>query len=257
VTATPPPLRVLGVSKRYRRGAPAYGTLRDGLAALWRRSARPVLEVPALDGVDLEVARGEVVGVLGRNGAGKSTLLKVIARITPPDTGRIEVRGRVSSLIEVGAGFHPELTGAENILLHGAILGLRRRLLRAQTAEIAAFAGVEDALHTPVKHFSTGMYARLGFAVAVHARPDLLLVDEVYAVGDEEFRARCVERVRTLAEGGTAVLLVTHDLEALARLADRAVWIERGRVERDGVAAPVVRAYRAALGAGAASDPGA
>jgi ABC-type polysaccharide/polyol phosphate transport system ATPase subunit len=248
---------VLGVSKRFRRGAPAYGTLRDRIAALWRRGARPVLDVPALCGVDLEAARGEVVGIVGRNGAGKSTLLKVVARITPPDAGRVEVRGRVSSLIEVGAGFHPELTGAENVLLHGAILGVPRRTLRALTPEIASFAGVEDALHTPVKHFSTGMYARLGFAVAVHARPDLLLVDEVYAVGDEEFRARCVDRVRALAEGGTAILVVTHDLEALGRLADRAVWIEAGRVERDGGVGEVVRAYRTALGGAAAREPGA
>lgn len=234
------PLVVQDLAKTYRRGGAAYGTLRDLLAG--SRAERRT--VRALDGVDLQVDAGETLAVVGVNGAGKTTLLKVIARITPPDRGRVEVGGRLSALIEVGAGFHPELTGRENVMLHGSILGLPRRSLRQAMAAIAAFAGLEDAMDTPVKHFSTGMYARLGFAVAVHADPRVLLVDEVLSVGDEAFRARCYDRIDALMRDGTAILFVSHDLAAVERVAARALWLDAGRIRQEGPAAAVVAAYR-------------
>ncbi len=248
-----PRLTLQGVSKRYQRQRVAYGTLRDLLRV--RRRHAPGPDIHALDCIDLEVGAGEIVGVIGPNGAGKSTLLKVIARITPPDQGRIEVRGRSASLIELGAGFHPELTAAENILLHGAIQGLRRAWLRRETEAIVDFAGVREALHVPVKHFSTGMYARLGFAVAVHARPEVLLVDEVYAVGDESFRQRCVERLTQLRAGGTAILFVSHDLAAVRALADRALWLKVGRAAGLGDPAAVIQAYCADVRSHEAAAP--
>jgi ABC-type polysaccharide/polyol phosphate transport system ATPase subunit len=234
-----PALVVREVWKRYRAGGPAYGSLRDVLARLGRRPSTPARSVQALADVSLEVARGEVLGVAGANGAGKSTLLKVVARVTPPDSGRVEVRGSLSPLIEVGAGFHPELTGEENVMLHGSILGIPRRALREAMGAIADFAGVREAMGTPVKHFSTGMYARLGFAVAVHAAPDVLLVDEVLSVGDPPFRRRCLERIDELRRGGTAVLFVSHDLAEMTRVADRALLLEDGRVVSEGDPAAV------------------
>jgi ABC-type polysaccharide/polyol phosphate transport system ATPase subunit len=239
-----PRLEVEEVVKRYWRGRAAYGSLRDTLAGLFvGRRARGV-PVEALDGVSLAVAAGEMLAVVGSNGAGKTTLLKVIARITPPDAGRVVVRGRLSALIEVGAGFHPELTGRENVMLHGSILGLSRRFVRQRMDAIAAFAGLADALDTPVKHFSTGMYARLGFSVAVHAEPQLLLVDEVLSVGDEAFRERCYARIDALRQGGTALLFVSHDLDAVARHADRAVWLHAGRIRAAGDPQAVLDRYR-------------
>jgi len=237
-------LRVQDLAKTYRRGGAAYGTLRDLLGG--SRGARR--EVRALDGVDLAVAAGETLAVIGENGAGKTTLLKVVARITPPDRGRVEVVGRLSALIEVGAGFHPELTGRENVMLHGSILGLARPTLRAAMDDIADFAGLADALDTPVKHFSTGMYARLGFAVAVHAGPRVLLVDEVLSVGDEAFRARCYDRIDDLTRSGCAILFVSHDLAAVERVAARALWLHAGRIREEGAAHDVVAAYRGFVG---------
>lgn len=254
-------VRLEGVTKRYGVGGAAYGTLRDRVASLLRRSRTPRRTLTAIDALDLDVAAGETLGVVGANGAGKSTLLKLVARITHPDAGRIEVVGRVSALIEVGAGFHPELTAAENILLHGSILGLPRRTLREQMSGILAFAGVTDRAHTPVKHFSTGMYARLGFAVAVHADPGVLLVDEVLSVGDEQFRARCYERIAELRAGGTAILFVSHDLDAVRRVSDRAIWLDGGTTAAAGLADSVVDTYLAGTrrgdsATGAAQPPG-
>jgi len=195
--------------------------------------------------VSFTVAPGEMLGVIGDNGAGKSTLLKVLARITPPDRGRVEIRGRLASLIEIGAGFHPELTGRENVLLHGSILGLPRRVLHASMGSIAQFAGLDGAMDTPVKFFSTGMYARLGFAVAVHAAPRVLLVDEVLSVGDLAFRERCHERIRRIKAEGTAIVFVSHDLPAIEALCDRVIHLEAGRVRAEGPAAEIVAGYRA------------
>ena len=238
-----PALRVVDCVKHYERGAPAYGSLRDSLGRLFGRRT-PRERVPALDGVSLDLARGETLGVIGDNGAGKSTLLKVIARITHPDAGRVEVNGRLSSLIELGAGFHPELTGRENVMLHGSILGLPRRTLTQSLASIADFAGLTDAMDTPVKFFSTGMYARLGFAVAVHAAPRILLIDEVLSVGDQTFRQACYDRIRKIRAEGTAILFVSHDLPVVAALCNRAVHLAAGRIRAEGPAAGVVAAYQ-------------
>lgn len=240
-----PALSVEGVSKTYVVGRPAYGSLRDWLGRPSRRQPMARREVHALRDVSLSIAPGETLGLIGANGAGKSTLLKVVARITPPDAGRVAVRGRASSLIELGAGFHPELTGAENVVLHGTILGHRPRDLRRDLDEIAAFAGLTDQMHVPVKHFSTGMYARLGFAVAVYADPDVLLVDEVLAVGDLAFRARCLERIARLQAGGGAVLFVSHDLDTVQAACSRVGWLDGGCLRALGAPDRVVAAYRA------------
>jgi len=244
-----PAVRVIHCSKDYFRGRPAYGSLRDTVVRLVARGAvEPTERVRALDDVSFDVQAGETLGVVGDNGAGKSTLLKILARITPPDRGRVEVRGRLSSLIEIGAGFHPELTGSENVLLHGSILGLSRRVLRDALGEIAEFAGLDGAMDTPVKFFSTGMYARLGFAVAVHATPRVLLVDEVLSVGDVSFRERCYDRIRTMKAAGTAILFVSHDLRAVRTICDRAVQLAHGQVVAEGAPETVVGAYESASG---------
>ncbi|MDA1194904.1 MAG: ATP-binding cassette domain-containing protein [Planctomycetota bacterium] len=248
-------LEIQGLSKRFRRGAPAYGSLRDTVMRLVRRAPPPGTSVVALEAFDLTVEAGAITGVVGANGAGKSTLLKIIARITPPDAGRVVVRGPVASLIELGAGFHPELTAAENVLLHGSILGVARTAMRPLLGSIAAFAELEDALDTPVKFFSTGMYARLGFAVAVHVRPRLLLVDEVLSVGDLRFRQRCEEAIAALCRAGAAVLYVSHDLDSVARMCAEAVWLDGGRVRARGVVPGVLAAYRASAAGSAPERP--
>jgi lipopolysaccharide transport system ATP-binding protein len=201
----------------------------------------------ALADVNLEVARGASVGVIGRNGAGKSTLLKLLAGITAPSRGRIVMDGRVAALIEVGSGFHPELTGRENILLSGAILGMRRREVAAKLERIVEFAGVERFIDTPVKWYSSGMYVRLGFAIAAHLEPHILLVDEVLAVGDAEFQAKCLQRIQELKRQGTTNLFISHDLTAIERLCDSAVLLERGAIVARGAPSDVVAAYHRRL----------
>jgi lipopolysaccharide transport system ATP-binding protein len=197
----------------------------------------------ALTDLNLEVARGSTVGVIGPNGAGKSTLLKVLAGITAPTRGRITIIGVLSALIEVGSGFHPELTGRENVFLSGAILGMRRREIARQLDAIVAFAGVERFIDTPVKWYSSGMYVRLGFAIAAHLRPHILLVDEVLAVGDAEFQARCLQRIRDLRQQGVTILFISHDLTSVEQLCDSAVLLERGTKIAEGAAADVVALY--------------
>jgi lipopolysaccharide transport system ATP-binding protein len=184
----------------------------------------------ALKNVSLDVQQGEVVGIIGRNGAGKSTLLKILSRITEPTTGRILLQGRVASLLEVGTGFHPELTGRENIFLNGAILGMKRREVRGKLDEIIAFAEVEKFLDTPVKRYSSGMYVRLAFAVAAHLEPKILILDEVLAVGDTRFQEKCIGRMKDIATGGRTVLVVSHNLAAVSQMARRAVLLESGQI---------------------------
>src|SRR5205823_3835183 len=181
-----------------------------------------------------EVRQGEVVGIIGRNGAGKSTLLKILSRITDPTEGRVTLRGRVASLLEVGTGFHPELTGLENIYLNGAILGMSRAEIRKKFDEIVAFAEVEKFLDTPVKHYSSGMYVRLAFAVAAHLNPEILVVDEVLAVGDVAFQKKCLGKMGEVSRGGRTVLFVSHNMAAIENLCSRAVVLHFGELQYDG-----------------------
>ncbi len=239
-----------GLSKRYRIGElhAAYGTLRESMThatrRLFGRERRHNYEyLWALDDVSLQVDEGEVLGVIGRNGAGKSTLLKILTRITTPTSGRAEIRGRVGSLLEVGTGFHPELTGRENVYLNGSILGMRRREITQKLPDIVEFSGVEKFMDTPVKRYSSGMYVRLAFSVAAHLEPEILLVDEVLAVGDAEFQKRCLGRMEDLSESGRTVVFVSHQMQAIAQLCDRAILLQDGRIERDGPGGDVVAHY--------------
>ena len=226
-----------------------YDTLRDDLvkaAKVLVGSAEPRRErerVWALRDVSIDVATGEVVGVIGRNGAGQTTLLKILSRITEPTSGYADIRGRVGSLLEVGAGFHRELTGRENIFLNGAILGMSRAEIRERLDEIAEFAGVSRFLDTPVKFYSSGMYLRLAFSVAAHLEPDILLVDEVLAVGDAEFQRKCIGKMQDVTEAGRTVLFVSHNLAAIRKLCPRTIWINAGRVALDGPTDDVLAEY--------------
>jgi lipopolysaccharide transport system ATP-binding protein len=196
-----------------------------------------------LKDVSFEVKRGEVVGIIGRNGAGKTTLLKILSRIVEPTEGRAEIHGRVGSLLEVGTGFHPELTGRENIYLNGAILGMKKAEIDRKFDEIVDFSGVEKFIDTPVKRYSSGMYVRLAFAVAAHLEPEILLIDEVLAVGDAEFQKKCLTKMGDVAEEGRTVLFVSHNMPAITRLCSRAVLLNEGRVEKTGPSHHVVSAY--------------
>jgi lipopolysaccharide transport system ATP-binding protein len=204
----------------------------------------------ALRDVSFEVKRGEVVGIIGRNGAGKSTLLKILSRITEPTTGRVELDGRVASLLEVGTGFHPELTGRENIFLNGAILGMSRAEIRRKFDEIVAFAEVEKFLDTPVKRYSSGMYVRLAFAVAAHLEPEILIVDEVLAVGDAEFQKKCLGKMQDVAKGGRTVLFVSHNLAAVQSLTSRAIFLRQGEVIFNSDTGSAIEFYRAQMNNG-------
>jgi len=214
----------------------------------YRKSARRGAdEFWALQRVNCQVPRGASLGVIGRNGAGKSTLLKLLAGITAPTRGRIVIHGRVAALIEVGSGFHPELTGRENVFLNGAILGMRRREIAAKLDAIVEFAGVQQFIDTPVKWYSSGMYVRLGFSVAAHLEADILLVDEVLAVGDAEFQVKCLQRIQELRDRGTTSLFISHDLTAVERLCDSAVLLEAGTIAAAGPPAEVVASYHRRL----------
>lgn len=264
----PPIISVENLSKRYlvghrteRGGRHSYVALRDVLAQEMRNVGRKALDVMhgrqvvqgdtveefwALRDVCFEVQQGEVLGIIGRNGAGKSTLLKLLSRITEPTAGRITLRGRVASLLEVGTGFHPELTGRENIYLNGAILGMSRAEIRKKFDEIVAFAEVERFLDTPVKRYSSGMYVRLAFAVAAHLEPEILIVDEVLAVGDTEFQKKCLGKIDEVSRrDGRTVLFVSHNLTAIAQLASRAMLLANGSVVFDGPVSGAVSAYQA------------
>src|SRR3954452_14952431 len=239
-----------GVGKRYRLGGTAApDNLREALARGFGRRLRArqppeeSREVWALRGVDLSVPAGATLGIVGRNGAGKSTLLKILSRITDPTEGRSRVRGKVGSLLEVGTGFHPELSGRENIFLNAAILGMPRSVVARRLDDIVAFSGIERFLDTPVKRYSSGMYLRLAFAVAAHIDADVLLVDEVLAVGDAEFQRRCLGTMETIGNSGRAVVFVSHNLDAVTRLCSTALWLDAGRVRAVGPTAQVVDAY--------------
>ncbi len=244
----------LGKRYRLRHQAAPYTTLRESLAATARRlvtrtsPAAAAEDFWALDDVSFEVRRGEVMGVIGRNGAGKSTLLKILSRITEPTSGRIRLGGRVASLLEVGTGFHPELTGRENIFLNGAILGMTKAEIRRKFDEIVAFAEVDRFLDTPVKHYSSGMYVRLAFAVAAHLEPEILVVDEVLAVGDAQFQKKCLGKMQQLsAGGGHTVLFVSHNIAAVAALCSSGLLLRKGRLVTQGPVGEVIAAYAAEM----------
>src|SRR5579885_2771646 len=260
-------IRAEGLGKKYTIGHQSererYTALRDVMARgarnLWRKTAdlargRAVVsgdrveEFWALKDVSSEVRRGEVLGIIGRNGAGKSTLLKILSRITEPSEGRVTIFGRVNSLLEVGTGFHPELTGRENIFPNGAILGMTRAEMRRKFDEIVDFAGVEKFIDTPVKRYSTGMYVRLAFSVAAHLEAEILVVDEVLAVGDAEFQSRCLNRMSEVASSGRTVLFVSHNFAAVTALTKRAIVLNSGRVTFDGPVTDALAHYTASLG---------
>ena len=250
-----PAIRVQGLGKRYSIGGPALGPghLREALVQMvtgpfrrrgaLRRARDAQEEFWALRDVSFDVEQGEVLGIIGRNGAGKSTALKIISRITPPTTGRIELRGRIGSLLEVGTGFHGDLTGRENVYLNGTILGMRRAEIDRKFDEIIAFAGVQAFVDTPVKRYSSGMYMRLAFAVAAHLDTEILLVDEVLAVGDLEFQKKCLGKMDEVARGGRTVVFVSHNMSAMRRLCERGILLERGRVAAIGPMEAVADQY--------------
>jgi lipopolysaccharide transport system ATP-binding protein len=252
-------IRVENLGKQYRIGGPQarYKTIRESLVEAvqvpWRgvgnllrghkQGADTDTTIWALKDVSFEIESGEAVGIIGRNGAGKSTLLKILSRITKPTEGYAKIHGRIGSLLEVGTGFHPELTGRENIYLNGAILGMKKREIDCKFDEIVAFAEIEKFMDTPVKHYSSGMYVRLAFAVAAHLEPEILLVDEVLAVGDAEFQKKCLGKMGDVAQGGRTVLFVSHNMTALQSLCQRAIWLREGRNAGDGPVGKIVPAY--------------
>lgn len=247
-----PIIKVEQLGKSYKIGTrqPAYGTLRDTIAATVRAPltrlrgyVRPADTIWALKDVSFEIMPGEVVGIIGRNGAGKSTLLKVLSRITEPTTGRVELYGRVASLLEVGTGFHPELTGRENIYLNGAILGMKRTEIARKFDEIVAFAEIDDFLDTPVKRYSSGMYMRLAFAVAAHLEPEILLIDEVLAVGDIAFQNKCLGKMGEVAKHGRTVLFVSHQMGSIAKLCPKAFLLGHGGIVKGGDTKSVIDYY--------------
>jgi ABC-type polysaccharide/polyol phosphate transport system ATPase subunit len=243
------PVVVSHLWKQYQIGA-KHSSLRDAIPALLgalrgrREGAGSDGIFWALKDVSFEVPAGETLGVIGRNGAGKSTLLKLLSNITRQTRGSLQVHGRLAALIEVGAGFHPDLTGRENIFLNGTILGLKRRQVRALFDRIVAFAELEEFIDTPVKRYSSGMYVRLGFAIAAHVDPDVLLIDEVLAVGDLTFQQKCLQRIHELKRQGTTMLFISHNLNAVQRICDRALLLTRGELTAQGDVGEVIRAYR-------------
>jgi ABC-type polysaccharide/polyol phosphate transport system ATPase subunit len=259
-------IHVKSLGKRYRIGGRArYLTLRDRLANALRSPARWLRAdaasaskggpryIWALRNVSFDLQEGEVLGLIGRNGAGKTTLLKILSRVTQPTEGTAEIRGRVGSLLEVGTGFHPELTGRENTFLNGAILGMGKKEIERKFDDIVAFAEVADFIDTPLKHYSTGMQMRLAFAVAAHFEPQILLVDEVLAVGDLSFQKKCLAKMGEVAHAGRTIVFVTHQMNQIRRLCEKAIWIDGGTVRQAGPTAEIVGAYEAAMTSGTAS----
>ncbi len=248
-------IKVEGLSKTYRLGSGprAHNTLYDLLTASVRAPFDRMRALSgkgdetqsfwALDNVSFEVGRGEILGIIGRNGAGKSTLLKLLSRITAPSAGRIEIRGRLASLLEVGTGFHPELSGRENIFLNGAILGMRRAEIAQKLDAIIEFAEVAEFIDTPVKRYSSGMYVRLAFSVAAHLEPDILIIDEVLAVGDAEFQRKCLGAMEMTRESGRTVIVVSHNMRVMERICQHALWLDRGKVKAYGKMSAIASLY--------------
>lgn len=240
-------IKIENLSKTYQLGIGGHADLRRTLQAQWRKWTRrhPAKEETfyALRDITFNVQRGEVLGIIGRNGAGKSTLLKILSRITPPTTGRIEINGRIASLLEVGTGFHPELTGRENIFMNGSLLGMTRAEIKQRFDEIVDFSGVEQFLDTPVKRYSSGMYVRLAFAVAAHLEPEILLIDEVLAVGDVAFQKKCLGKMNDVARSGRTVVFVSHDLGSIEDLCTRCLWLNNGQLQHTATPAQTIHQY--------------
>jgi ABC-type polysaccharide/polyol phosphate transport system, ATPase component len=239
-------IKAENLSKLYFLGGVHHNSLRDLMMSFVRRGSAENAEKQklwALRDVSFSVRDGETLGIIGHNGAGKSTLLKILSRIVKPTAGAAEIHGRVGSLLEVGTGFHSELSGRENIFLNGAVLGMRRREIESKFDEIVAFAELERFIDTPVKHYSSGMYMRLAFAVAAHLEPEILIVDEVLAVGDTAFQKKCLNKMRDVSESGRTVLFVSHDMSAITRICSRAIALSGGRIVSEGATPDVVREY--------------
>jgi lipopolysaccharide transport system ATP-binding protein len=259
----PPVIQISNLCKIYRLGEIGTGTISRDLERWYKMKIRgqedPFLKIGetnesskkgvsdvvySLKDINFEVKQGEALGIIGKNGAGKSTLLKIISRVTSPTTGKIKIKGRVASLLEVGTGFHPELTGRENIYLNGAILGMRKKEITRKLDEIIDFSGVERYIDTPVKRYSSGMYVRLAFAVAAHLESEIMIIDEVLAVGDAEFQKKCLGKMGEVSKGeGRTVLFVSHNMGAIRSLCERAIWIDNGQIVQNGTADEVVRNY--------------
>ena len=233
-------IEVRDLRKEFLLSHSGVGSLKTALL-WWRRRELEHLQV--LRGIDLEVKKGECVAVVGKNGAGKSTLLSLLARVYKPTSGEVRVNGRVAPLLELGAGFHPDLTGIENVFFNGVVLGLTRKQVAARMDEIVAFAELEHHIDSPVRAYSSGMLARLGFAVAVHVDADILLVDEVLAVGDHDFERKCYARIDEFRAAGGTILFVSHQMDSVRRVADRVVWLRGGMIEKEGKPEEIIAAY--------------
>ena len=245
-------IRVTDLRKRFAVSHSGINSIKT-LLTWWRK--RKVVEKEVLKGISFDVYQGECVAVVGRNGAGKSTLLSLLARVYKPTSGSVEVRGRLAPLLELGAGFHPDLTGVENIFFNGVILGLTRKEIQARLETIILFSQLGDAIYTPVRTFSSGMLARLGFSIAVHIDAEILLVDEVLAVGDLEFERKCYAKIDEIRAAGGTILFVSHHLESIRRVADRCIWIKDGNILMEGLPESVLEAYVAAAGPPTAELP--
>lgn len=235
------------LSKRYTIGTKKADSFRQALGGLFRKNNNKASFL-AVNDVNFTINKGEVVGIIGKNGAGKSTLLKLLSQITKPTEGTIRINGRVASLLEVGTGFHPELTGRENIFLNGTILGMTRAEVKQKFDEIVAFSGVEQFIDTPVKHYSSGMYVRLAFSVAAHLEPEILIIDEVLAVGDADFQQKCLGKMKSIAGEGRTVLFVSHNLAAVKELCQKGIVLEKGKLIFHGESSAAIQAYQASHG---------
>ena len=238
---TRPIVSVNNIGKRYQIGTP---TLREGfMSILGKRNHPETAEFWSLRNVSFEVAPGEIVGIVGRNGAGKSTMLKILARVVEPTEGSADIYGHIGSLLEIGTGFHPDLTGRENVYLNGSMLGMKYSEVKSRFDEIVEFAGVEKFLNTPVKYYSTGMHSRLAFSVASHFRPDILLLDEVLAVGDADFQKKCLDKMKEINKQGRTIFFVSHDLLAIQEICSRALLFEKGRIVQDSDPITISQSY--------------
>lgn len=242
---TSPLIEVVNVSKRFRLQRETQRSIQDAFVHFWKRGNSESDVFWPLRDLSLKICAGDSVGILGQNGSGKSTLLKVITGVLPPTNGEVHINGRVASLLELGAGFHPDLTGRENVFLNGSIYGMSRATIRRKLDQIIDFAEIGDFIDTPVKHYSSGMYVRLAFSVAIHTEPEILIVDEVLTVGDQIFQQKCMQRIWEMKASGIAIILVSHNLEDIRRLCNRAIWLQNGVVRAAGSSLDIVDDYLA------------